>query len=86
MRVEIGSSIRWKLRSSLRRSGRREIGGVIMGEQLSPGHFRIVDLTVDNETGGRFTHKPCMIFSNERAMNMTGSIIWENGTPIQDSR
>lgn len=53
MRVEIGSSIRWKLRSSLRRSGRREIGGVIMGEQLSPGHFRIVDLTVDNETGGR---------------------------------
>jgi [CysO sulfur-carrier protein]-S-L-cysteine hydrolase len=42
MRVEIAVDIRAKLRKALRSAGRREIG-----------HFRIVDLSIDNETGGR---------------------------------
>jgi integrative and conjugative element protein (TIGR02256 family) len=53
MRVEITPDVRVTLRRSLRAAGRREIGGVLMGEQIEPGHFRVIDLSVDNETGGR---------------------------------
>ncbi|WP_185268933.1 Mov34/MPN/PAD-1 family protein [Halopseudomonas xiamenensis] len=53
MRVEITDDVRSKLRSALRGAGRREIGGVLMGEQIEPGHFRIVDLSIDKEIGGR---------------------------------
>ena len=40
-----------KFVSKLRRSGRREIGGILFGEQLKPGSFRLVDFTVDGVTG-----------------------------------
>lgn len=53
MRIEIAPDVRATLRRALRAAGRREIGGVLMGEQIEPGHFRIVDLSIDNETGGR---------------------------------
>lgn len=53
MRVEIARDVKIKLRQALRAAGRREIGGVLMGEQIEPGHFRIVDLSMDEETGGR---------------------------------
>ena len=53
MRVEIVVEVKERLRRALRSAGRREIGGVLMGEQIEPGHFRIVDLTIDAETGGR---------------------------------
>lgn len=53
MRVEIAPDVRATLRRALRAAGRREIGGVLMGEQIEPGHFRVVDLSIDNETGGR---------------------------------
>jgi len=53
MRVEMADSVRVRLRKALRGAGRREIGGVLMGEQIEPGHFRIVDLSIDKETGGR---------------------------------
>ena len=53
MRVEITPGVRKTLRRALRAAGRREIGGVLMGEQIEPGHFRVVDLSVDKETGGR---------------------------------
>lgn len=53
MRVEIAAHVRDRLRRSLRSARRREIGGILMAEQLEPGHFRIVDLSVDGETGGR---------------------------------
>lgn len=52
MRVEITAYVRRRLRRSLRAARRREIGGVLMGEQIEPGHFRIVDLSIDEETGG----------------------------------
>lgn len=53
MRVEIAADIRARLRRALSAAGRREIGGVLMGEQVVPGHFRIVDLSIDSEAGGR---------------------------------
>lgn len=53
MQIEIADDVRRMLCGALRGAGRREIGGVLMGEQLEPGHFRIVDLSIDSETGGR---------------------------------
>jgi [CysO sulfur-carrier protein]-S-L-cysteine hydrolase len=35
----------------LRRARRREIGGILMGEQLAPDHFRVVEFSVDEMTG-----------------------------------
>jgi integrative and conjugative element protein (TIGR02256 family) len=52
VKVELSSSVRRLLRPALRRAGRREIGGVLMGEQIAPSHFRVVDLTIDTITGG----------------------------------
>lgn len=43
--------VRRKFGSQLRQSGSREIGGVLFGEQLAPGRFRVVDFSVDNITG-----------------------------------
>lgn len=53
MRVEIAPDVRRTLRRALQCAGRREIGGVLMGEQIEPGHFRVVDLSIDEETGGQ---------------------------------
>ena len=39
--------------SLLRAARSREIGGILMGEQLAPGRFRLVEFTVDRQTGGR---------------------------------
>jgi proteasome lid subunit RPN8/RPN11 len=53
MQVEIAGDVRASLRRALRAAGRREIGGLLMGEQIEPGHFRVIDLSIDEETGGR---------------------------------
>lgn len=53
MQVEIADHVKDKLRRALRAAGSREIGGVLMGEQIAPGHFRIVDLSIDSQTGSR---------------------------------
>lgn len=34
-------------------AGRREIGGIVMGEQLAPGHFKVTEMTYQRH-GGRF--------------------------------
>lgn len=52
MRVELPKLVARRFRRHLRRAGRREIGGVLMAEQLSTGHFRIVDFSADDQTGG----------------------------------
>lgn len=51
MKVEITGGVRASLRRTLRTADHREIGGVLMGEQIEPGYFRIIDLSIDNETG-----------------------------------
>lgn len=47
----LSPKLRARLKSLLRRAGRREIGGILMAEQLAPGNFRLVDFSVDNITG-----------------------------------
>ncbi len=39
------------LRRNLQKAGDREIGGLILGEQVAPDHFRIVELSLDAATG-----------------------------------
>lgn len=53
MQIEIAAHVKSRLRKALRGAGSREIGGVLMGEQIAPGHFRIVGLSIDSQTGGR---------------------------------
>lgn len=51
---------RAQLRTTLRRAGHREIGGVLMGEQLAPDHFRIANFSVDalSGTAAHFVRSP----------------------------
>lgn len=46
---------RARLGRLLRRAGLREIGGVLMAEQLGHDHFRVVEFSVD-ETSGTAAH------------------------------
>lgn len=49
--IEIPADIEERFRKELRRGGHREIGGILMGECIEPGWFRIVDFTVDHGGG-----------------------------------
>lgn len=49
--ISLPSDERARFRTCLRRAGRREIGGILMGEQVAPDHFRIVDFSIDETTG-----------------------------------
>lgn len=49
--ISLPSDQRARFRKSLRRAGGYEIGGILMGEQVAPDHFRIVDFSVDEATG-----------------------------------
>lgn len=40
-----------RIRDAIKEAGRQEIGGVLMGEQLDEGHFRIVEVTVQRSGG-----------------------------------
>ncbi|WP_114193298.1 Mov34/MPN/PAD-1 family protein [Edaphovirga cremea] len=53
MQIEIVNHVKDKLRRALKAAGSREIGGVLMGEQIAPGNFRIVDLSIDSQTGSQ---------------------------------
>lgn len=39
------------LLNELEAAGRREIGGILMGEQLEPGHFRVTEMSVQHHSG-----------------------------------
>lgn len=52
MKVEFPQTLRARLRKTLSRAGRNEIGGVLMAEQIDAGYFRLVDFTVDEVMGG----------------------------------
>ena len=49
--ILINRSICLRLSKHLRRAGKREIGGLLFGEQLAPGKFRLVDFSVDAAMG-----------------------------------
>lgn len=52
MKVEFPKSLRKRMRKALSQARRREIGGILMAEQIEAGHFRLVDFTIDEVTGG----------------------------------
>lgn len=51
MKLEFPKALQKRMRRNLGRAGRREIGGVLMAEQLAPGHFRLADFSLDSRTG-----------------------------------
>lgn len=52
MQIVLPKQIRARISSQLRRAGSREIGGLLLGEQIDDdGRFRVVDFTVDPESG-----------------------------------
>lgn len=53
MLITIPRDIRTRMKSQMRHAGRREIGGILMGEETGIGSFRIVDFSVDAKTGSR---------------------------------
>ena len=60
MRIEFPRHLRSRMRRQLIAAGPREIGGVLMGEQLAPGHFRIVEFSTDADNGSNrhFVRRP----------------------------
>lgn len=51
MKIELTEDVRERMMSCLAKAKRREIGGILMAEQLEPGEFRIVDFSLDDFTG-----------------------------------
>lgn len=52
MRLDFPADLRRRLRREVSAAGRVEIGGVLMAEQIVPGHFRLTDFTIDGQRGG----------------------------------
>lgn len=51
MRLVLPSDIVHKMRRHMFRAGRREIGGMIMGEEIGDQRFRVVDFSLDAKSG-----------------------------------
>ena len=51
MKIHLPTDIQKKLIPALEKAGAREIGGVLMGEHVNEGEFRIVDLTIQKKFG-----------------------------------
>jgi [CysO sulfur-carrier protein]-S-L-cysteine hydrolase len=62
MKIERAAEIEPRLRAALRQAGQREIGGLLMAEQLSPAHFRILDFSLDSFSGSHthFRREPAL--------------------------
>ncbi len=50
-----------QLVNSLKAAGDRETGGILMGEQIKEGYFRIIEVTVQSDVGTseHFLRRPC---------------------------
>jgi proteasome lid subunit RPN8/RPN11 len=51
IKVHLPHDLQIRLVSALNRAGFREIGGILMGENVGDEEFRIVDLTIQTRTG-----------------------------------
>nr|RNJ69405.1 MAG: hypothetical protein EDM05_08990 [Leptolyngbya sp. IPPAS B-1204] len=51
MQIHLPEAIAQKLIKALNRAGSKEIGGILMGEYVSSEVYRIVDLTIQSQTG-----------------------------------
>lgn len=54
MQLLLPNKILKRLQRELRRAGRREIGGLLMGEHLGRETFRIVDISVQHTSGSEW--------------------------------
>jgi hypothetical protein len=57
MRIELTREIETKFRTSLGEAGKREIGGMLLAEQLKPSHFCIVDFSLDSFSGSHMAFR-----------------------------
>ena len=55
MKVELTKDVRDRMILCLANAKRREIGGILMAEQVEPGEFRIVEFSLD-EFAGNVNH------------------------------
>lgn len=53
MNLQIPNEIAVRIRAELRRAGRVEVGGLLMGEHVSDDTFRVVDFTAQRNSGSR---------------------------------
>lgn len=51
MKVELTKTVHKRMMACLAKAKRREIGGILMAEQIEPGAFRIIDFSLDEITG-----------------------------------
>ncbi|MNH76585.1 hypothetical protein D3C73_288600 [compost metagenome] len=51
MRLDLPMDVCRRLHDEVRYAGKKEIGGVMMAEQIEPGHFILMDFTVDRRVG-----------------------------------
>lgn len=68
MKVKFPFDLRKRMAQTLAKAGRREIGGVLMAEQLEPGSFRIVDFSTDSVTGSA-AHFVRSVEHHEKTLN-----------------
>lgn len=71
MKLKINKSTIEAWRQGLERAGRREIGGVLFGEQLAEGDFRIIEATRQRFGGGgpeRFQRRGFQARSNLKSL------------------
>lgn len=52
MQLLLPNDVVHRMRCHMLRAGSREIGGMLMGEEVGDQEFRIVDFTVDTKSGG----------------------------------
>jgi len=94
MKLLLPDAIENQIKRELRAAGRREIGGVLLGELVRPGIFRVAEITVQR-TGGtsstfvripRLHAEAIEAFFDAPGTATNGSTIWANGTPIRRIR
>jgi integrative and conjugative element protein (TIGR02256 family) len=57
MQIELAPGLDKRFRTALRKAMNREIGGMLMAEQLAPGQFRIVDFSLDSFSGSHVSFR-----------------------------
>ncbi|WP_348629408.1 Mov34/MPN/PAD-1 family protein [Mesorhizobium sp. M7A.F.Ca.ET.027.02.1.1] len=53
IRVGVSHEVRDRMKQALRRARSREIGGILMGQEVACGHFVVVDFSLDEISGER---------------------------------
>jgi [CysO sulfur-carrier protein]-S-L-cysteine hydrolase len=94
MKLLLPDTVENQMKRELRVAGRREIGGVLLGELVGPRLFRVAEITVQRTSGTSSTFvriprlhiEAIQAFFERTGHNTNGSIIWASGTPIRRTR